>query len=353
MKIKAAILGATGAVGQRYLMLLENHPSIEIVSLMGLSSAGKKYSEAVTWIGNGQIPERFAEMEVMETSVKNARGCDVIFSALPSEAARKLEKDFAHSGFFVVSEASAHRMEEDVPLIIPEVNHQHLELIKAQRKERGWKGSLVTTPNCTVTGLAIALKPIDDSFFVKEVVVTTMQALSGAGFPGVPSLSIVENVIPYIKDEEEKVAVETRKILGRLSSNKIEERKIKIAASCNRVSVLDGHMESVFLVTKKRIDEQQVERELSSFSSLPQKLKLPSAPIQPIIVRREPDRPQPRLDRMAGTVPGMSVVVGRIRKGPDRNSLLFTLLSHNTIRGAAGNAILVTELAEKLGYIGV
>jgi aspartate-semialdehyde dehydrogenase len=352
LKLKAAIIGATGAVGQRYLSLLEKHPLIEVEVLMGLSSAGKKYSEATNWILATQLPEKFSEMKVMETSPKNAKGCDIVFSALPSEAALKIEEDFASSGYFVISESSAHRMDEDVPLVIPEVNHEHFELLRVQKKKRGWKGSLVTTPNCTVTGLAIALKPIDERFAVEDAIVTTMQALSGAGFPGVSSLSIVDNVIPYIKDEEKKVEVETRKILGKISSKQIVEKKIRIAASCNRVSVLDGHMESVFLRTGKEIDEKQAERELSNFSSLPQKLRLPFAPLHPIIVRKEPDRPQPRIDRMSGSVPGMSVVVGRIRKGLDKNWLQFTLLSHNTVRGAAGNAILTAELAEKLGYVG-
>jgi aspartate-semialdehyde dehydrogenase len=353
MKLKAAILGATGAVGQRYLSLLKNHPTIEVSVLMGMGSAGKKYSSAVNWILAEPIPDVFSEMNVIETSPKNAKGCDIIFSALPSDVARDIEEEFASKGFFVVSEASSHRMDEDVPLMIPEVNPEHLEIIRIQKKKRNWKGSIITTPNCTVTGLAIALKPLDERFQVRDVIVTTMQALSGAGFPGVPSISVVDNIIPYIKDEEEKVNLETRKILGKFSNGRVKQREVRIAASCNRVAVLDGHMECVYVTTCEDIDEEKVKETFREFSSLPQKLKLPTAPEEPIIVREEKDRPQPRLDRLSGSVPGMSVVVGRIRNGLDRKSIQFTLLSHNTIRGAAGNAILTTEMAERLDYLDV
>lgn len=352
MKLKAALLGATGVVGQRYVSMLSSHPYIELKVLMGKNSAGKKYSEAVNWILPDDIPEPLSGMEVMETNPRNASGCDVVFSSLPSEDAAKIETEFARHDFFVISEASAHRMDKDVPLIIPEVNPEHLELIKYQRRKRSWKGAIVTTPNCTVSGLAMALKPIDDQFVLNSVIVTTMQALSGAGYPGVSSLSIVDNLIPYIKDEEEKVSRETRKILGRLVSDMIVESKVRIAATCNRVPVIDGHTESVYLKTNEDIDEERAREAFDSFSSLPQKLKLPTAPIKPIVVRKEKDRPQPRLDKFSGSVPGMSVVVGRIRKGIDGKSLQFVLLSHNTVRGAAGNAILTAELSEKLGFLG-
>jgi aspartate-semialdehyde dehydrogenase len=242
-------------------------------------------------------------------------------------------------------------MEKDVPVLVPEINSSHLELIKVQRKQRGWKGFIVTKPNCTTAGLVMTLKPIDDLYKVRRVIVTTMQAVSGAGFPGVPSLQIVDNVVPYIKDEEEKLIKETRKILGRLEDGAIKDNDLTIAASCNRVPVIDGHTESVYIETEKTIQVEEAKSSMASFKGLPQELKLPMAPENPIIVMEENDRPQARRDRNAGSVPGMSVVVGRVRRGLDSNSLQYTLLSHNTIRGAAGNAILTAELLYKLGYL--
>ncbi|MEM0117150.1 MAG: aspartate-semialdehyde dehydrogenase [Conexivisphaerales archaeon] len=350
-RVKAALLGATGAVGQRYLTMLAAHPYIELEVLMGGESAGKKYARAVQWLQPQPIPERFQDLVIQKPTVESAKDCDLIFSALPSEAAKQIEPEFAKSGFQVISEASAHRMLENVPLLIPEVNPDHLELLEAQ-KETGWRGGLVTTPNCTVTGLAMVLKPLVDNFEATKVVVTTMQAISGAGYPGVASLLITENVIPYIKDEEEKVKNEAKKILGRLDGKRIIERELSMAASCNRVPVIDGHTESVYVEFKDRVSVNEAKRALASFMGEPQRLKLPTAPDKPIIVREEVDRPQPRLDRMAGSVPGMSVVVGRIREGIDDRSLQLTLLSHNTVRGAAGTAILSAELMVELGYLG-
>jgi aspartate-semialdehyde dehydrogenase len=352
LKLTAALLGATGAVGQRYVAMLAKHPFIELRVLMGHGSAGKRYSEAVRWLLPESIPEPFASMQVSRTDPREAKGCDLVFSALPSDVALRVEKEFASAGYFVISEASAHRMEGDVPLVVPEVNPEHLELLEVQRRARGWRGSIVATPNCTVTGLVMALKPLDDGFQLRDVIVTTMQALSGAGYPGVASLDIVDNVIPYIKDEEEKIEKETRKILGRVSNHTIQERDLGVAASCNRVAVLDGHMESVYVRVGREVQEVEAVRALEGFRGLPQRLGLTSAPERPIIVRREEDRPQPRLDRLSGSVPGMSVVVGRVRRGLEPNSLRFTLLVHNTVRGAAGTAILVAELAERLGYLG-
>lgn len=350
-KIRAAVLGATGVVGQRYLTMLSSHPSIELEVLMGGESAGKKYSHAVNWLQPEPIPERFKDLIVKKTSIDSAKGCDLVFSALPSESASKIEPEFAKAGFHVISEASAHRMQSDVPLLIPEVNAEHLELLPLQKK-RGWKGGLVTTPNCTVTGLAIVLKPLVDRFSVNKIVVTTMQAISGAGFPGVSSLLITENVIPYIEGEEEKVKRETRKILGKIERGKIKEKDVLMAVSCNRVPVIDGHMESVYIEFESDISLEEVNNALSTFKGEPQRLKLPTAPTSPIIIRSENDRPQPRIDRMSGSVPGMSVVVGRLRYGINNKSLQLTLLSHNTVRGAAGNAILSAELMVNKGYIG-
>jgi len=349
-RIKAGLLGATGAVGQRYVNMLGHHPFIQLEVLMGAKSAGKRYSEAVRWLFNEPIHEEIARKQVQIAKPESAIGCDVIYSALPSEVAREVEPKFAQAGFAVVSEASAHRMNPDVPLMIPEVNPEHLKLLSTQRAGRGWKRGIVTTPNCTVTGLAIVLKPLVDSFSTGKAIVTTMQALSGAGFPGVPSLQIVENVIPYIRNEEEKVAQEAKKILGTLNDNMIVEHKIPMGISCNRVPVIDGHTETLYLEFDERVDVGDVIAALEKFRSEPQELKLPTAPDQPIIVSKELDRPQPRLDRMAGSVPGMSVVVGRVRHGIDDKSIQLTLLSHNTVRGAAGTAILTSELMERKGY---
>jgi len=349
-RIRAALLGATGAVGQRYLAMLASHPFIELTILMGGESAGKKYSDAVQWLQPEPIPEEFRSMVVRKPLPESAKGCDIVFSALPSEVAKEAEPKFAKAGYHVISEASAYRMNEHVPLLIPEVNPEHLQLLATQ-KEEGWKGGLVTTPNCTVTGLAMVLKPLVERFQVTKAVVTTMQAISGAGYPGVASLLITENVIPYIKDEEDKVKREARKILGKFEKDGIAERELPMAVSCNRVPVIDGHTETLYLEFAHKISVEQAERVLAGFRGEPQKLKLPTAPKDPIIVKKETDRPQPRLDRMAGSIPGMSVVVGRLREGVDDYSLQLTLLSHNTIRGAAGTAILSAELMHEKDYV--
>ncbi len=350
-EIKAGLLGATGAVGQRYISMLHHHPFVRLEVLMGGDSVGKKYGEAAHWLFSDSIPDELAKKTVQKAVPESARGCDIVFSALPSEVAKDVEPRFANAGLAVVSEASAHRMDEDVPLMIPEVNPDHLELLKSQRKRRGWKKGIVTTPNCTVTGLAIVLKPIVELFPVTKAIVTTMQALSGAGYPGVASLAIVENIIPYIQNEEEKVVKETRKILGARRNGAIELLNLPMGISCNRVPVLDGHVETLYCEFSRRVDPPDVSKCLEKFIGVPQRMKLPTAPERPIIVRRENDRPQPRLDRNSGSVPGMSVVVGRVRKGIDDSSVLLTLLSHNTVRGAAGTAILTSELMRGKGYL--
>jgi len=347
-KINVAILGATGMVGQQYIRLLDSHPWFEVLTLVGKKSAGKLYGEAVEWLGENDPPARIQKMEVEELVPQDFTG--LLFSCLPSEAAREQEGSYANL-YPIVSNTSAYRMEKDVPVLVPEINSSHLELIKRQRIERGWKGFIVTKPNCTTAGLVMSLKPLDDKYKVKRVIVTTMQAVSGAGFPGVPSLQIIDNIIPYIKDEEEKLVKETKKILGSLITNTVLDNPMLLAVSCNRVSVIDGHTEAVYLETEEEVDVEEAKVSMSAFKGLPQDLKLPSAPEQPIIVREGNDRPQVRRDRNAGTVPGMSVVVGRVRKGLDSRSLQYTLLSHNTIRGAAGNAILTAELLFKLGYL--
>lgn len=351
-EVRAALLGATGAVGQRYINMLPRHPYLHLDVLMGGESAGKKYGQAVHWLFPDAMDSSMAEKVVRQAKPESAKGCDIVFSALPSEVAAEVESKFARAGFTVVSEASAHRMDSDVPLMIPEINSEHLGLLEAQKKKRGWKGAIAATPNCTGTGLSMVLKPLIDEFGARKAIVTTMQALSGAGFPGVPSLSIQENVIPYIKNEEEKVAAEAKKILGTYANGAIKPSPLMMGISCNRVAVIDGHMETLYAEFAGKITPEAAERSLERFKGEPQRLKLPTAPEQPIIVRKENDRPQPRLDRMAGSVPGMSVVVGRVRNGIDDESLQLTLLSHNTIRGAAGTAILTAELMEREGYLG-
>lgn len=350
MKWKVAVLGATGAVGQRFVQLLHNHPWFKIEVLAASEkSAGKEYSQACNWILESDIPREIAEMHVVNSDVKSvesAGNVDFVFSALPSEVAGQIEEEFAKT-YPVFSKASAHRLDDDVPLLIPEVNPEHLELVKIQKERRRWSGFISTDPNCSTIQLAITLKPLMQ-FGLKKVIVSTMQALSGAGFPGVPSLSIVDNVLPYIHGEEEKIEIETLKVLGKLNGNKVQPANIQVSASCNRVNVKDGHLECVFVELERKPSIEEVKEAFKKFKGEPQKLKLPSAPENPIVVKEEKDRPQPRLDRDEGR--GMSVVVGRIRE--DRVlTIKYLCLGHNTIRGAAGAGLLSAELAAKKGYI--
>jgi aspartate-semialdehyde dehydrogenase len=350
-RIRAGLLGATGVVGQRYVEMLGSHPYFELTALIGRTSVGKEYGEATKWMLSTPIPKRVSDMVVREAKASSVADCDILFSALPSEAAMQLESFFADAGKAVVSEASAHRMDEDVPLMVPEINAGHLKMLESQRRKRGWKKGLVTTPNCTVTGLAIVLKALADGFPLTKAVVTTMQAVSGAGYPGVSSLLILDNVIPFIKDEEEKVERESKKILGAIEGESVRPFVLPMAVSCNRVSTLDGHLETLYCEFGESVSPLEVETQLRKFRGEPQRLRLPTSPEAPIIVTDEKDRPQPRLDRLAGSVPGMSVVVGRVRPGLDDRSIRLTLLSHNTIRGASGTAILTAELMRAKGYL--
>lgn len=350
-KLRAAIVGVTGMVGQQYVRMLENHPWFEISTLVGNRSAGKLYGEAVEWIDSYEPSERIMNMPVRVANPESD-DVDIVFASLPTEAAYQLDTRYA-ARFPTVSDASSYRLEPDVPLLIPEVNPDHLSLLEAQRRGRGWRGLLVTSPNCTATGLAMVLKPLHDAYRLRKVVVSTLQALSGAGYPGVPSLRIIDNVIPYIKGEEDKVAAETKKMLGKLTdSGTVSPDPVGISVMVHRVATIDGHLESAYIETERPVDVEEAKEILRDFRGRPQEMKLPTAPERPIIVREEEDRPQPRLDRMAGSVPGMSVVVGRVRRGLDERSLRLTLLSHNTIRGAAGNAILIAEMMRELGYLG-
>jgi len=344
--LKAAVLGATGMVGQIFIRLLNGHPWFE-VSVVAASerSVGLKYSEAAKWKLPISIPEDVADLEVVEIRPAAVKDVDVVFSALPAEVAGKVEEDFAKAGYAVVSDASAHRMDPDVPILIPEVNCDHVCLIDEQRKRRNWSGAIVTNPNCCVPVLTLPLKPIYDEFGINRVIVSTMQAVSGAGYPGVASLDIMDNAIPFIPKEEEKLQSETLKILGSPS----KPADFKISASCHRVPTLDGHMEAVFVEPKREADPESVVNAMKRFVGEPQRLKLPTAPVKPIVVRREEDRPQTRLDRMEGG--GMSVVVGRVRKDTALGGVKFIALGHNTIRGAAGLAILSAEYLKTKKYI--
>jgi aspartate-semialdehyde dehydrogenase len=329
-RIDVAILGATGKVGIEYLEMLKNHPWFRVVGATGNTKVGIKLGELVP-----ELPSNMKGIEVKDSDPSKIEA-DLVFSPLPTAVAKETETNFAKSGFRVITDASPHRMDKDVPLMIPEINAEHLAIVEKRLKKN--QGFIVGTPNCTTVGLAMTLKPLDDAYDVKKVVMTSFQALSGAGYPGVPSLDIEDNVIPFISGEEEKVPLETNKILGKLSNGDVRPNSIDIYCSCNRVAVIDGHLESVYLESED--PPKDPEDVFQSFSGAPQKMKLPSAPEKPIVVRREHDRPQPRLDRMAGN--GMSTVVGRIRKSG--NVLQYHLLTHNTIRGAAGGAILTAEL---------
>ncbi|MHA1237868.1 MAG: aspartate-semialdehyde dehydrogenase [Candidatus Odinarchaeia archaeon] len=357
-KIGVCVCGATGMVGQRFIQLLTKHPWFEVRAVMASErSRGKKYKDAVRWFISASPPEEVAELTVEPLDAKVLKNYDVelVFSALPSEVAGPAEEEFAKAGYLVASNASAHRKDPDVPIMIPEVNADHMKLIEVQKKQRNWSGFIVTEPNCSTTGMVIPLKPIYEKFGIKSVFVTTMQAVSGAGYNGVPSMAIIDNVIPYIKGEEEKMQTETLKLLGEFNGSGITNANFKVSASCNRVFVLDGHLEAVFVETEQTVEVEEVIKVLREFKSEPQELNLPTAPKNPIIVLDEEDRPQPRLDRWAGEpelARGMAVTVGRVRKDPVfENGIKMIVLSHNTVRGAAGESILNAELAVAQKYI--
>ncbi len=348
MKLKVGILGATGMVGQRFIEQLNDHPWFKIEALCASErSAGKKYSEAANWYLESRIPDEIADMTVEKIDPAVSDRLDFVFSAIPSDIAKDIEGGFAKH-IPVFSNTATYRMDEDIPLAIPEVNPDHLNLVNVQKENRGWEGFIVTNPNCTTIGFITPLKPIMDAFGIDWVNLATMQALSGAGYAGVPSMAIIDNVIPFIKNEEEKAELEGLKILGQLRDNKIKFADFDVFASCNRVMVRNGHTEAVFVRTQEDFRIEDVKEEFSSFKGEPQKLNLPTAPEQPVIVMGEEDRPQPALDRDLGD--GMSISVGRIRKKKEK-LLKFTCLSHNTIRGAAGASVLNAELARAMKLI--
>ena len=346
-KLPVGILGATGIVGQRFVQMLEHHPWFEVAWLAASDrSEGKTYAEAARWKLKTPIPAKVTSMTVAPANPSGAP--KVIFAALDAGIAAELEPRFAEAGCAVVTNSSALRMKTDVPLVIPEVNPDHIKLIECQDWRRGSGGFVVTNPNCSAIGLVMALAPLEQRFGIETVMAVTMQAVSGAGYPGVASLDILGNVIPYIAKEEEKMEEETRKLLGRLNGSGITPRSFAMSAQCNRVAVEDGHTESVSVKLKKRPRAEEIVEAWNEFRTLPQELKLPSAPERPLQYLSSADRPQPKLDVDLGS--GMTTVVGRLRPCGVLD-WKFTVLSHNTIRGAAGAALLNAELLKAQGYL--
>jgi aspartate-semialdehyde dehydrogenase len=348
-KLKVCVLGATGMVGQIYLQMLAEHPWFEVSAVTGNTTVGKKLIEA--YAGKGDLPRRYWEMEVLPSDPKKI-DADLVFSSLPTKAARELEHKFAEAGFPVISDASANRYQEDVPLIVPEINPDHLEAIEVQRRRRKWDGFIVTTPNCTTTAFVLPLKPLLDEFGLKHVNVVTMQSVSGAGYNGVPSMAILGNIIPYIEGEEEKVEQEPRKILGSFTDGTFKPAEVVVDATCTRVPTLVGHLVAVTATLSKDVSVEEVAEALDGFMGLPQQLELPTAPPRPIVVREELDRPQPRLDAGSNDRSGMVVHVGRLRKGSLERTVKFVSLTNNLVRGAAGIAILTAELLKATGRLG-
>ncbi len=347
-KIPIGILGATGVVGQRFIQMLEHHPWFEVAWLAASDrSEGKAYADAARWRLKTQIPENVAKMQVSPATPEGAP--KIIFAALDASIAAELEPRFADAGCAVVSNSSALRMQEDVPLVIPEVNGGHIKLIDIQAWRKKSGGYVVTNPNCSAIGLVIALAPLHRQFGLETVMAVTMQAVSGAGYPGVASLDILGNVIPYIRNEEEKMEEETRKLLGQVNGTKVVPGDFAMSAQCNRVAVEDGHTESISIRLRKKATAKEIIQAWNSYRSEPQELKLPSAPERPIIYLEAADRPQPRFDVDMGA--GMTTAVGRLRPCGVLD-WKFTVLSHNTIRGAAGAAVLNAELLKVKGYLG-
>ena len=346
--LDVAVLGATGSVGQRYVELLENHPTLRLKEVFGSErSAGRTYREACDWRVSAAPPEDAANLTVKhpEQPVESA----VVFCSLPGGIARETELRLASDGHYVFSNARDNRMADDVPLIIPEVNWQHAAAIEVQQKERGFsKGFVVTNPNCSTIHLVLALKPIWDAFGIERCFVTTLQASSGAGYPGIASLDLIDNVVPYIGGEEEKIESEARKLLGDFEGGSFNYANLGISAQCNRVPVRHGHLETANLQLRNSAKPSEVVEVLRNFRSRPQELGLHSAPPQPVIVLDQEDRPQPALDRDLAN--GMASVVGRVREC-NLLDIRMAVLGHNTIRGAAGASILNAELLMADGYM--
>jgi aspartate-semialdehyde dehydrogenase len=346
-RIPVAVLAATGSVGQRFVQLLDGHPWFEVVALTGSDrSIGQLYGQTCHWKLAEPMPEWAAHMKVVPTTPADANAA-LVFSALPASVANEVEPAFAFAGVKVCSNASAYRAEADVPILLPEVNPQHTALIEVQRQKRSWSGWIVTNPNCTSTGMTVTLKALQNAFGLSVVFAVSMQALSGAGYPGVPSMDILDNVIPYIGGEEEKVEWEPRKMLGTLQGDEIDLANFAISAHTNRVAVSDGHTVCLSIELGRRAEVRQVAQALREYQAPAASADLPSAPRPVIALTEAPDRPQPRLDRMTGG--GMTTVVGRLRPDPVFDVKMVTL-SHNTVRGAAGGSIYNAELLIQQGY---
>ena len=348
-RLEVGILGATGIVGQRFVQLLEQHPWFQVTWLAASDrSAGRVYIEAARWKLAPPVPDQVGKIVVEDANPRNWRmhPPKIVFAALESSVAAELEPQYMQAGCALVSNSSALRMRSDVPLVVPEINPEHLELINSQPEFKSGGGFAVTNPNCSAVGLALALAPLERAFGIEAVLVTTMQAVSGAGYPGVPSLDILGNVVPFIQNEEEKLESECQKILGRFGDGRIASAAFRVSAACNRVSVLDGHTESVAIKLRNSASAEQMLEVWRDFRGSPQEMKLPTAPDSPIQYAEAPDRPQPRLD--VDRDHGMAVTIGRLRRCPVLD-WKFTLLSHNVIRGAAGAAILNGELLYRQG----
>ena len=342
-KIKVGILGANGPVGQRFASMLENHPWFEVTALFASErSTGKTYADACNWILRDPMPQSLQNKVLLPG--EPGPDCEIVFSGLPTEPARVAERNFAKAGYGVYSNASAYRYADDVPLMIPEVNPEHLGLIDVQQRQRGWPGYIVTNANCTTTTLVCALHPLHEAFQLNRLFICTMQAVSGAGYPGVSSLDIMDNVIPHIVGEEQKVEEkEPHKLLGHFDGQQVVPPDFRISAHCNRVPTRNGHLEAISIEFKDSPEMNDILQAWKKYDPLPQRLGLPSAPHPPIVYMKDADRPQPRLDRLQGSVPGMATIVGRLRPDP-LFDFKFLTLGHNTIRGAAGGSLLNAEL---------
>jgi aspartate-semialdehyde dehydrogenase len=345
-RIEVGVLGATGMVGQQFVKLLQSHPWFDLTWL-GASdrSAGKKYADATNWRLNGEMPETVRNLIVRESAPGNAPR--LVFSSMDASVATEIERAFAQAGHVVVSNSKNHRMEPDVPLLVPEINADHLKIIPLQQRRRGWKGQIVTNPNCSTVTLTMALGPMKQ-FGITRVIATTMQALSGAGYPGVASMDSTANVIPYIGGEEEKMQQETQKILGDLTAEGFRPLDARVSAACNRVPVVDGHTVATSVEFREKPSEADLIAAIEQFQGVPQQRKLPSAPERPVIYMTANDRPQPRRD--AERQNGMAVFIGRLRPCPVLH-YKFIALGHNTIRGAAGVAVLNAELMYTEGML--
>src|SRR5574338_8538 len=359
MKKRVAVLGATGAVGQEFLLSLEDHPWFEVTQLAASErSAGKKYIDAIRdpnsgiikWQVGGDVPKYARDMMVVAIDQGKTSELDLVFSAVESDAARDIETKFAKE-VPVVSTSSAYRYEEDVPILIPGINDDHVELIETQKKNRNWKGYVLPLPNCTTTGLAITMKPLYENYGAKRVIMTSMQAISGAGrSPGVSALDVTDNLIPYIPKEENKVRVETAKILGKLKDGKIEPANIRVSCTCTRVPVIDGHTESVFVETSKPAKLDDVTHKIQEFSEHISVMGLPSAPKDYLVVHKDPTRPQPRIDRELDG--GMTTSMGRLEEDQIfDNGIKYVLFSHNKKMGSAKGAVLLAEMLYKKGKL--